>query len=74
MRLRPMIHFLAGCLSLCLLVCLPLTAQQRPTQERSQVTGGGASAPASFPQDMSSYMCSHYDADVCDMAPAPPPD
>ncbi|MGE0405475.1 MAG: hypothetical protein AB7O65_04175 [Candidatus Korobacteraceae bacterium] len=62
MRSQRIFRCMAVCLSLCVLLCFPLSAQN------------GTGQPAALPHDMSSYMCSHYDGPVCDQAPAPPPD
>ena len=49
------------CAGLCAAAGLPAMAQQ-------------AQEPASYPHDMSAYGCTNRDENVCDQAPAPPPD
>ncbi|MGE0407551.1 MAG: lipocalin-like domain-containing protein [Candidatus Korobacteraceae bacterium] len=72
MRLNSVPRMIAVCLSTLALMSIPTVAQQAATESSGQSAGSGA--PAALPHDMSSYMCSHYDGPVCDVAPAPPPD
>jgi hypothetical protein len=49
------------CAAFCTALALPVLAQQ-------------VREPASYPHDMSDFGCVHKDENVCDQAPAPPPD